>query len=669
MDSTRRALRFAGFVLLALLAASSYLRAQNSETFQAFSTCVLPPLSPDADSWPVAAIDTLANMTSASVTFSGATLLANDKGASLTVVAVGPTSSGGGTVTGTDPFTFTVPPGFQGTDIFPYEIRDSSGQTAVGLVKVTAAGDAVLPSVSVTAPLAGATVAGTVVVSASATDNIGIASVRFFDGAAQIGPLVTAAPFQVPWDTTDVVNGTHNLTATARDPAGNTSTSSVVAVTVSNGGPVDPPPETGPVLALSFDSVAGGLVSDTSGFHNDGTVRGAVSEPGKVGNALRFDGVDDWVTIADAASLDLTSAMTLEAWVNPSTLTQWHTVLLKENAAGMAYELYAHNPDVSRPAAYGTLNGAIRGVTGTAALPTNTWTHLATTYDGTNMNLFVNGALVRTVARAGAMDATTGPLRIGGNLPWGGEFFAGLIDEVRIYNRALAPAEITADMNRGSTPPPPPPPAPTPAGPVLALGFNEAAGSPIAHDSSGGAHDGSIREAQFVAGKYGNALAFDGVNDWVTIADDAALDLTTAMTLEAWVRPSDIAGWRTVLMKESVDSAAYELYANEDTNRPSAYFVAGTTFKGVTGIAALSTAAWTHLAATYDGANMRIYVNGVLARTVARTGAINRTASPLRVGGNNAWGEFFAGLIDEVRVYNRALSQAEIQADMNTPLQ
>jgi len=360
--------------------------------------------------------------------------------------------------------------------------------------------------------------------------------------------------------------------------------------------------------------------------------------------------------------------MTLEAWVNPSKLTAWHTVLLKESAAGMAYELYAHNPELSRPAAYATFSGVIRGVTGTAALPVNAWTHLASTYDGANMRLYVNGTLVRTVARTGAIDVTTGPLRIGGNVPWGGEFFAGLIDEVRVYNRALSATEVAADMNGSAAPPPPPPPPPG-SGPVLALGFDEEAGSLVAHDASGGHRDGSVREAQFVAGKYGHALSFDGVNDWVTIADADALDLSTAMTLEAWVQPSAIAGWRTVLMKEAASSAAYELYANEDTNRPSAYFVAGTTFKGVTGTAVLPTSAWTHLAATYDGTNMRLYVNGVLARTVARTGTINNSAAPLRIGGNNEWGEFFAGLIDEVRVYNRALSQAEIQADMNTPLQ
>jgi hypothetical protein len=72
------------------------------------------------------------------------------------------------------------------------------------------------------------------------------------------------------------------------------------------------------------------------------------------------------------------------------------------------------------------------------------------------------------------------------------------------------------------------------------------------------------------------------------------------------------------------------------------------------------------LAGTYDGANVRVYVNGVLAGTTAAAGAVGATVSPLRIGGNAVWGEYFNGLIDEVRVYNRALTAPEIQADMNT---
>jgi hypothetical protein len=65
---------------------------------------------------------------------------------------------------------------------------------------------------------------------------------------------------------------------------------------------------------------------------------------------------------------------------------------------------------------------------------------------------------------------------------------------------------------------------------------------------------------------------------------------------------------------------------------------------------------------------LRLYVNGQLvnSRTVTGVGVVS--ASPLRIGGNAIWGEWFAGLIDEVRVYNRALSQAEIQADMKLPI-
>ena len=76
----------------------------------------------------------------------------------------------------------------------------------------------------------------------------------------------------------------------------------------------------------------------------------------------------------------------------------------------------------------------------------NTWTHLAATYDGTTVRLYVNGAQVASRAVTGNLISSTGALRIGGNTIWG-EYFSGLIDEVRIYNRALTPAEIVTDMN------------------------------------------------------------------------------------------------------------------------------------------------------------------------------------------------------------------------------
>ena len=78
--------------------------------------------------------------------------------------------------------------------------------------------------------------------------------------------------------------------------------------------------------------------------------------------------------------------------------------------------------------------------------------------------------------------------------------------------------------------------------------------------------------------------------------------------------------------------------------------------------------AWTHLAATYDGTTLRLYVNGVQVGSRAVSGALLTSTGALRIGGNSIWGEFFQGRIDEVRVHNRALDATEIQTIMNLPL-
>ena len=84
--------------------------------------------------------------------------------------------------------------------------------------------------------------------------------------------------------------------------------------------------------------------------------------------------------------------------------------------------------------------------------------------------------------------------------------------------------------------------------------------------------------------------------------------------------------------------------------------------------AALVPNTWTHVAATYNGTQIQLYINGGLVSSTPATGAIQTTTTPLRIGGNTYSTEFFQGLIDEVRIYNRALSAAEILSDMNTPI-
>ena len=206
--------------------------------------------------------------------------------------------------------------------------------------------------------------------------------------------------------------------------------------------------------------------------------------------------------------------------------------------------------------------------------------------------------------------------------------------------------------------------APPPnTGLVAAYNFNEAAGTTLT-DRSGRGHTGTLSGAAWsTQGRFGGALSFDGVNDWVTVADTAALDLTTGLTLEAWVNPSAVTNWRTVIMKERTGGLAYSLYGANGASRASGWINAGGEI-GVDATSALPLNTWTHLAVTYDGATMRMFVNGVQVATRARTGAIPASAQALRIGGNSVWSEFFQGRIDEVRIYNRALTAAEIVADM-----
>ena len=169
------------------------------------------------------------------------------------------------------------------------------------------------------------------------------------------------------------------------------------------------------------------------------------------------------------------------------------------------------------------------------------------------------------------------------------------------------------------------------------------------------------------AGRFGGALSFDGVNDSVLVADSNSLDLRTGMTLSAWVRPTTGGGWRTVMLKEQPGQLVYALYSSTDNNRPSGHvFTNGDMALGGPTVLAANT--WSHLAVAWDGLTIRMYVNGAQVASGALAGTAAVSASPLRIGGNSVWGEWFAGLIDEVRVYNRALSAAEIAADRDTAI-
>jgi PKD repeat protein len=206
------------------------------------------------------------------------------------------------------------------------------------------------------------------------------------------------------------------------------------------------------------------------------------------------------------------------------------------------------------------------------------------------------------------------------------------------------------------------------SGLVAAYGFDEGTGVSL-RDSSGRGNIGTVASATWVtSGKYGRALSFNGTSIGASVPDSASLDLTSGMTVEGWVYPTvTMSGWRTILAKHQSGSLVYYLHANSGSNRPATGIYSGGE-RILTGTSVLPLNVWTHLAATYDGTNQRLYVNGVLVSTRAQTGLIATSTGAVTVGGNSVWGEYFKGLIDEVRIYNRALSASEIQRDMQSPV-
>jgi glucose/arabinose dehydrogenase len=216
---------------------------------------------------------------------------------------------------------------------------------------------------------------------------------------------------------------------------------------------------------------------------------------------------------------------------------------------------------------------------------------------------------------------------------------------------------------------------PPPSGLVAAYSFNEGTGT-AAGDASGHGLTGTISGATWTtAGKYGNALSFNGTSSYVNLGNPTALQLTGSMTWSAWIyataNPADDgqiiakssgAGWQ---FKTSPDTGPHTFAVGVSANSSSLTQRYSTTAR------ALNT--WYHVAGVYNATarTLDIYVNGVLDDGVLRgtvpASQYNSTQN-VNIGRRPSGGFYFQGTIDEVRIYNRALSQSEIQTDMNTPL-
>src|SRR5207302_1065780 len=179
-----------------------------------------------------------------SITGTGATIQWTTNEASDTQVEYGLTASYGSTTT-LDPTLGTshtaVVAGLTGrtTDHYRVRSRDAAGTlaTSADFTPTTAALDTTPPTISLTSPLNGATVSGTITLTVTATDNVGVAGVQYYLDNVALGTEQTTSPYSMSWNTTTSADGAHVLKAVARDAAGNTGQSAVVTVQVSNGAP------------------------------------------------------------------------------------------------------------------------------------------------------------------------------------------------------------------------------------------------------------------------------------------------------------------------------------------------------------------------------------------------------------------------------------------------
>ena len=320
---------------------------------------------------------------------------------------------------------------------------DVLGSTATAtLLSVTVNNnpDNVPPSVSISAPANGQTVSGSVTLSAAASDNISVAGVQFQVDGVNFGTEKTTAPYTTTWDSTVILNGTHTLSAIARDVAGNRATASI-GVTSSN---VVVAPT--PAAYWSFDAadISGNLALDRSGNGLNATMLNTTATTGAVNQALSFNGGNSYL---QANGLNLTSSLTLAAWIKTSSI-RTEAILSKYDTAGTeSGYLLKTNPNGTIGMQFGGANqGAYGNRLADDVKPINDgkWHHIAVVITiGQTVAFYVDGALSSTLPIKTAAASNGAPFDMG-TLPYTfyGAFFSGSLDEVRVYTQVLTTADV-----------------------------------------------------------------------------------------------------------------------------------------------------------------------------------------------------------------------------------
>jgi len=387
------------------------------------------------------------------------------------------------------------------------------------------------------------------------------------------------------------------------------------------------PPNDNLVGFWPLNETSGTNAPDESGNGNDGTITTPVWASGISGNALKAD----QVSIPDADVLDISDNISISLWMKiDSYHTNYAETLGKQtNTTDSQFNMYLFgdyegNGDEGRLRFYGTAGGSWKELSAlTGKLNLDQWYHIVWVYNSTiGGQLYLDGEAYGGLTRSGTL-ATNNQSIISG-------LVHEYIDEVRIYNKALTADEVKA-----------------------------------LHDFPAGGNHGTVYGASLTTGKFGKCYSFDGVDDYI---DLPILPLSAAgdFTVGAWINRASLTsdeGTETVVsLEESVGYCRLEW--GDSDNTLYGYFNDGSSHHFI-GKTVISSSEWYHVAYTKSGNNFAFYVNGILKGT--DTGSINAGDGIEAIGcraNGTGYDYNWNGLIDQVQIYNKALSQSDIKRIM-----
>jgi len=434
------------------------------------------------------------------------------------------------------------------------------------------------------------------------------------------------------------------------------------------------PPVSGLVAWWPLEGNAADLKGD-----NDGTLAGSpVFGGARVGQGMNFDGGNDLVRIPAASELNVGAGggLTVEGWINPANLSHLRP-LVEWNSGAIGAHFWTGIQSTGDLSANLVDSSGVSHPIRTSAglLSTGVWQHVALTYDKASGQaaIYHNGTMATQANLGTFTPLTTGDLYFGNRPsgPFSGIFWAGGMDEISLYGRALAATEIAAIHQAGSAGkcvvPPEPEPTNCPV-PVGLVSWWRAEGN--ADDSAGNNHGQLRNGAGFAPGMVGQGFLLDGVNDYVLVPDSSSLDLTNEISIELWFRSDEWAAGDTLIDKRTFNDCNYGAIFSNDRGL-TVYFADRaqgwhtSEYFPLPSIGVFHHFATTLVQADAGHVSVKTYLDGALVKEQTFAGSLADAVNnaPVSIGTErDGAADFFKGVIDEVSIYNRALAGSEINS-------